>query len=250
MTYSLSIKFAETERELSSVAGLRYKVFREEFKSDGKSFDHFKKLEWETYDDSCKHILCIANFPDKKEITIGTIRIKTLSDADDKYQIQSEFNIDNLLKNNLNSCELGRICVDFRFRNGVILFEIWQFLFNYLREINTEIIFGVGSFKGCDLTSCMSSIRVLFDKYVSPQTKMIKPNQEIISERFENAPYNEVEGIKRIPDILKAYLRFGCYVAPYFYIDYEFKTIDVCCVLLIKDIPDYQQKILNKGLSS
>ena len=249
MTYSLLIKFAETERELCSVAALRYKVFREEFKADGKSFDHFKKLEWEPYDDNCKHILCIASFPDKKEITIGTFRIKILNETDNKYQIKSEFNIDKLLENNYNSCELGRICVDFRFRNGVVLFKIWQFLFNYLREKNSKIIFGVGSFKGCDLTSHINSLLVLFDNYVSPLTKMIKSNQEIVLERFENEPYNEVEGIKRIPDILKVYLRFGCRVAPNYYIDYEFKTIDVCCVLLIKDIPDYQQKMLQKGLS-
>ena len=250
MTYNLSIKFAETERELSLIAGLRYKVFRDEFKADGDSFDHFNKLEWGPYDDSCKHILCMANFPDKKEIAIGTFRIRTLNNTDDKYQIQSEFNIDKLLERKLNSCELGRICIDSRFRNGIILFEIWLFLFNYLREKNIEIVIGVGSFMGCDLTYHMNSIRVLFDKYVSPETKMIKSTQEINENIFENESYNEVEGIKRIPDILKAYLRFGCRVAPYYYIDYEFRTIDVCCVLLIKDIPNYQQKMLKKGFLS
>ena len=46
MSYSLSIKFAKTNKELEAVANLRYNVFSHEFKSKGKTFNSEKKIEW------------------------------------------------------------------------------------------------------------------------------------------------------------------------------------------------------------
>ena len=98
MDYSLSIGFAQSGDDLTSIAKLRYRVFHEQFGANGKSFDHFKKSEWESYDENCEHILCKAIFPNRSEEIIGTFRCKISTIRDEKFRVQKEFNIDELLK--------------------------------------------------------------------------------------------------------------------------------------------------------
>ena len=178
MDYSLSIGFAQSGDDLTSIAKLRYRVFHEQFGANGKSFDHFKKSEWESYDENCEHILCKAIFPNRSEEIIGTFRCKISTIRDEKFRVQKEFNIDELLKQNQRICELGRICVDARFRNGIIIFKIWQFLFNFLKENDVEILIGVASFEGSNLKLHEESLHILFKNHVSLLTSKIKTEQE------------------------------------------------------------------------
>ena len=62
--------------------------------------------------------------------------------------------------------------------------------------------------------------------------------------------HDKIEGIKNIPDLLKAYLRFGAYVSPCYFIDFDFNTVDICCVLILKDIPEQQKLLFSKSLVS
>ena len=105
MDYSLSIGFAQSSDDLTSIAKLRYRVFHEQFGANGKSFDHFKKSEWESYDENCEHIVCKAIFPNRSEEIIGTFRCKISTIRDEKFRVQKEFNIDELLKQNQNQLD-------------------------------------------------------------------------------------------------------------------------------------------------
>ena len=250
MDYSLSIGFAQSGDDLTSIAKLRYRVFHEQFGANGKSFYHFKKSEWESYDENCEHIVCKAIFPNRSEEIIGTFRCKISTIRDEKFRVQKEFNIDELLKQNQRICELGRICVDARFRNGIIIFKIWQFLFNFLKENDVEILIGVASFEGSNIKLHEESLHILFKNHVSLLTSKIKTEQENKLKFFQDIRYDKIVGIKNIPDLLKAYLRFGSYVSPCYFIDFDFNTVDICCVLILKDIPEQQKLLFSRSLVS
>jgi hypothetical protein len=45
-------------------------------------------------------------------------------------------------------------------------------------------------------------------------------------------------------------LRFGSYVSPCYFIDFDFNTVDICCVLILKDIPEQQKLLFSRSLVS
>lgn len=81
-------------------------------------------------------------------------------------------------------------------------------------------------------------------------TSKIKTEQENKLKFFQDIRYDKIVGIKNIPDLLKAYLRFGSYVSPCYFIDFDFNTVDICCVLILKDIPEQQKLLFSRSLVS
>ena len=249
MSYSLSIKFAKTNKELEAVANLRYNVFSHEFKSKGKTFNSEKKIEWGVYDEVCKHLICIADYPDGRRLVVGSLRVKLVTKTNDTFQATQEFKIKEILRNKKACCEVSRICISQSFRNGLTLFKMWQFLFNFLENRNIKIMFGLGSFYGCDINLHKDSILSIFKSYISPLTKTIRSVQDNKIYLLKRANNNEVQGIKNIPDLMKTYLRFGCHVAPDYFIDTEFNTIDLFFILMLDERSEKRKKYLSKDLS-
>ena len=249
MSYSLSIKFANTNNELEAVANLRYNVFSQEFKAKGKTFNSEKKIEWGVYDEICEHLICTANYPDGRSAVIGALRVKLITKTSDTFQVTQEFKIEEILRSKKACCEVSRICINQSFRNGLALFKMWQFLFNFLENRNIKIMFGLGSFYGCDINLHRDSILSIFKSYVSPLTKTIRSVQDNKIYLLKRAHNNEVQGIKNISDLMKAYLRFGCHVAPDYFIDTEFNTIDLFFILMLDERSEKRKKYLSKDLS-
>ena len=248
MSYNFSIKFAETNSELESIARLRYDVFNHEFKSKGKTFNTEKKLEWGVYDETCEHLICTANYPDVQSIVVGALRIKLKTKTNDTFQVMQEFKIEEILRSKKACCEVSRVCISQSFRNGLALFKMWQFLFNFLKMKNIKVLFGLGSFNGCDINLHTDSILSIFNSYVSPFTKAIRSVQNNYIYLLERTSNDEVQGVKNIPDLMKTYLRFGCSVAPDYFVDNDFNTIDLFFILMLDEGSEKWNKYLSKDL--
>jgi len=246
--YSFSVQFAETKSELEALANLRYRVFHKEFSSFGQSFDNINNMEWGSYDETCKHIICSVYTSEKRKAVIGALRIKLSKGKNYTFQASKEFNIDEILKLNEACCEVSRICIDQNYRNGLALFKMWQFLFKFLEINRINVLFGVGSFQGVDINLYKDSLLTIFENYVSAVTKKISSTQMQNTRFLAGKSFDRVKGMKNTPDVIKTYLRFGCKVAPEYFVDYEFNTIDLFCVLSLNTISEQKKNYLSKEL--
>lgn len=229
---TFTVKLAETQAELRAAQALRYEVFVRELGGGGPMVDHDAGLEIDQFDPFFDHLLAIDN---NTHDVIGVYRLlrDDQAQAAGQFYSEGEYDLSALKRTGRKLLELGRSCLHKEYRGGMAMFHLWTALAAYVETHSIEILFGVASFHGTDITTLAHPLSMLHHNHLAPVDLRVRAKQD----HFQSMELVTPDALDRrramveTPSLIKAYLRMGGYVGEGAYIDHEFNTIDVCLVM-------------------
>lgn len=214
------------------VKKLRQKSFFKENKNNILDSDEFDKC--------CDHLVVIDKSVSKNYV-VGTYRLllRPKFVSRQKFYSQSEFDISKLIKKkSLTLLEAGRSCVHENYRDGRIIKLLWRGLATYIIKNNVDLIFGCASFPSSNHKLFKNQLSYLSHFHKTPKSLMTRPLKNLKA-RFrivDKKLINAEEEFRKLPPLIKAYIRVGAFIGPGATIDKEFNTTDVLIVLESKKI--------------
>ena len=233
---NLEVRLAENNEEIDAAQALRYKVFYEEMsarpsqemKASGRDYDRFDKY-WD-------HLLVIDNSKTKIiDQVVGTYRLNRKSEAKNNqgFYSSAEYNIDCLLNYNGETLELGRSCVDKKYRNGQTMQLLWRGIANYVFFHDIKVMFGCASFPEISADLIDRPLSYLYHYHLAPKElrPIALPNRYIDMNLIAKNNIDIKEARRLIPPLIKGYLRLGAYIGEGAVLDKQFGTTDIFIVL-------------------
>ena len=228
---SIELKIIDdTDKLIHKVKKLRYESFFGESEKNNYDSDEFDK--------SCDHLVAI----DKSisdDYVVGTYRLllKPRFVKSQRFYSQTEFNISKLTKEkSLTLLEAGRSCVHKNYRDGTIIKLLWRGLATYIVKNKVDIVFGCASFPSSNHNLFRSQLSYLRHFHSSPHHLKTKPLKKIKAKftPIKKKLLDSNEEFRKLPPLIKAYIRVGAFVGSGAIVDKEFDTTDVLIVLETK----------------
>lgn len=246
------LRFATCAQDLRAAQRLRYRVFVEELGSDGEMVDHEAQLEADAFDPAYDHLMLIdkTRSEDPLEQCVGVYRLLTGEKAKEigGFYTEDEYDLRALKSSGKRLLELGRSCVAPEYRGGTALYHMWAGLAKYVFEGGFDVLFGVASFHGTDMTKLAEPLSLLHHRHLAPEALRVRA----VSEKFQNMDLIPEDQIDRrsamlsVPALIKAYLRLGGTVGEGAFVDHAFNTIDVCLILDIAQVSARQKEMYTR----
>ena len=243
-----SVKIASTTVELRAAQALRYEVFVRELGGSGAMVDHDAGLEQDRFDPFYDHMLLSD---DTTGNVVGAYRL--LRDdqavAAGQYYSEDEYDLSLLKSSGRRLLELGRSCVRQDYRGGTAMFHLWSGLAEYVKDHGIEIMFGVASFHGTDVTSLAQPLSMLHRNHLAPADLRVKARkaQYQTMDLLDAETLDRKHAMLQTPALIKAYLRLGGFVGDGAWIDHDFNTTDVCLVMDTERMNQRQTRIYTGG---
>ncbi|WP_245418054.1 GNAT family N-acetyltransferase [Cohaesibacter haloalkalitolerans] len=249
---SLEIRLAQTEREIRKAQRLRYKVFYKEMAAKPDSQTKFTRRDADAYDAICDHLLVLDHEPPKKKFRrhepriVGTYRLlrQEMANLYGGFYTASEFNISPVINNHPDRrfLELGRSCVlkDYRTKRTIEL--LWQGIWAYVQIHKIDVMIGCASIQGTNPKELAEPLTFLSKLGKAPDEWSVGalPHLSVPLEQMNPDEINDKAALRRLPPLLKAYMRLGCYFSTNAMVDHQFGTTDVLIVLPVENMdPKY-----------
>ncbi|CAA7620576.1 putative hemolysin [Candidatus Terasakiella magnetica] len=234
-TESIEVRLAAGTADIRAAQRVRYRVFYEEMGAQPTPEMHAFELDFDDYDEVCDHLLVLV----EGEV-VGTYRLirRHAADAVGCFYSAGEFDISPILAMPGEILELGRSCVDARWRHRGTLQMLWQGLAAYMVENDIRLLFGCGSLPGTRPEILAPQLAYLRDNHLAPPelrgSALGGPNR--VDFEAITAPWEARRVLASLPPLLKGYLRLGGMVGDGAVIDHPFNTTDVLVVVNAADI--------------
>jgi len=237
---NLTVKTVEQQQEFFDALKLRYRVFHEE-----KVGAVAGGIDRDIYDEM-SDILIIKNVDTSK--VIGTYRLIS-EQFSSKYYSESEFNLDNFLRNTDKKLELGRACIDFDFRTGTVIHLLWRGISEYAVHTDSRYLFGCSSIFTEDEGLIKKVYKYLSVKGLMSDEYCIRPHEKYQSSidwdgdlmtPMSESDVAEVEA--NIPALMRSYLKAGAKIYGHPAYDGDFKCFDLFTVLDLTKLTELYRK--------
>lgn len=226
----IEVRLAVNSHEVAAAQRIRYRVFYEEMGAKPTAAMQALELDFDEYDDFCDHLLVLA----EGEV-VGTYRLIRRSAAHHvgRFYSAGEFDLSPFVNTPGEILELGRSCVDARWRHRGTLQMLWQGLAAYMVEYQVQVLFGCGSLPGTDPETLAPQLAYLRDNHLAPPhlRGAALPHQDRVDFAAIDSPWDARKVLASLPPLLKGYLRLGGTVGDGAVIDHQFNTTDVLVVV-------------------
>lgn len=230
---NLIVRLAETPEDVRLAERLRYDVFVDELGGSGPMVDHVARRERDAFDEVADHLLLQdLRRPGK---VVGAYRLIGEAAAREAsgYYSEGEYDLTPLKASGRRLLELGRSCLHPEYRGGSAMLRLWQGLGAYVVDQRIDVLFGVASFHGNDVTPFAEALSDLHHRFLAPPEMRVRARAESF-QRMDLVPVDQIDraaAMRATPALIKAYLRLGGRVGEGAFIDRDFNTIDVCLVM-------------------
>lgn len=231
------VRVAKGAADLRAAQRLRYEVFVAELGGDGPLVDHAERLERDRFDPYCAHVILIDRARDAapEDQVVGVYRVMTEDGAAQagQFYCADEYDLAPLLSSGRRVLELGRSCLHKDYRGGAAIYHLWNGLARFTLERRIEVLFGVASFHGTDVTALAGPLANLHHRYLAPPDLRVR-TQPAHYQSLDLMPANKVDRVRAMretPALIKGYLRLGGFVGDGAFVDHAFNTVDICLVL-------------------
>jgi L-ornithine Nalpha-acyltransferase len=231
-----TLKLAETEAEIFAAQRLRFRVFVTEMGARANASDAHLGLERDAFDPFFDHLILIdGEIPDDRENVIGVYRLmrSEVAASGRGYYGASEYDLSKISACGRKAVELGRSCVDARYRGGIAMHLLWNGLADYVLSREIEIMFGVASFPGTEVAPIAQALSFLHHFHLAPEPLRVSvhPAHARAMDILSRDDVDPHQAKRQIPPLIQAYLRLGGFVGDGAYIDRMFNTVDVCLLM-------------------
>jgi putative hemolysin len=243
---TIEVRIARTGAEIEAAQRLRYQIFYGEMNAKPTAEMAAVGRDFDRFDSYCEHLLVLdhsAGLPDGE--VIGTYRLlrRSLADRHGGFYTATEFDISPLVAVPGEIMELGRACVDERFRNRPTMQLLWRGIASYVQYHDIKIMFGCASLPGTDVQALARPLSYLHYNHLAPEpirTRALPhlfvktdlmPSADVDAEAAV-ADLDARATIAALPPLIKGYLRLGGMIGEGAVIDHEFQTTDVCIIVV------------------
>jgi len=203
----LHIRLAESSDEVRASQRLRYRVFCEEMSAQPTAEQRRDRREYDSFDDYCDHLLVFDRRKRGAEAVVGSYRLMRRAQAARRGQFytKDEYNITALLDYPGEVLELGRSCVDSDYR----------------------------SLPATDPDEIAEPLSYLYHHHLAPPAlrPLALPERRVDMNILPPEAVNIRLAKRRLPPLVRGYLRLGGFVGDGAVVDYEFGTTDVAVVV-------------------
>lgn len=247
----LKLRLAANERDVLAAQRLRYQIFYEELGAKPDLFTRASGLDCDRFDAICDHLLVIDESPDsdadlRDGKLIGTYRLlrHEVALANGGFYSQSEYDLGPLLDRHedLRLLEVGRSCVARDYRGTAVAELLWQGIWDYVREHGLTAMMGCASLPGTEPHLLADELSFLAHHARAPEEWRVRAlsHRHVPMARRPIEEINQRAVLRRLPTLIKGYLRIGSYVGDGAVIDWQFNTTDVLILLPVSRInPKY-----------
>ena len=214
------------KKDLKMVQKLRYKIFKKEMGANIKG-----SLDKDTLDDYCEHLI-IKDATNNQPI--GTYRILTPYKAKEYGSLytESEFNIGSLATIKNETIELGRACIDKKYRTGGVIMMLWAEIAKFMVTNKFRYLIGCssvsvkdGGFNAANLYYQLKSHKQFLE------LADVYPLHPLPVEKLCNGENGT------LPPLLNGYIRLGAKIIGKPAWDPEFQTADFLTLLDLENLP-------------
>jgi L-ornithine Nalpha-acyltransferase len=246
----LTVRLALTPEDMRAAQRLRYRIFYEELSARPDRAMQATRLDEDRFDSFCDHLLVVQDGAGDHSAgtavlggnLVGTYRLlqQDVAGKHGGFYSQSEYDLQPLLQRHktLRFLEVGRSCVAEGFRGKPVAELLWQGIWNYVRFHKLDVMLGCASLEGTDIEALSDELTFLSSARPAPAQWHVRaqPHLHVPLARKSACSVDHKAVLRRLPTLVKAYLRLGCYLGDGAVIDHQFNTTDVLIVLPVADI--------------
>ena len=233
---NLGLRIAATPSEVDALQSLRYRVFYDEMGAEPDAVSVLSRRDIDSFDRVTDHLIVVDHsIGDGPEGVVGTYRMMQREGAAlaGRFYSADEYDITPLLSFPGRILELGRSCVDARYRGRAVMQLLWRGIAAYVFAHEIDLLFGCASLAGTDPDVNGAELTYLHHNHLAPPA--LRPHA--LPERYvdmRRVPPETVDArrvLLTLPPLVKGYLRLGGMVGDGAVIDHQFNTTDVAIVV-------------------
>jgi putative hemolysin len=239
---TLEVRLATTFAEIDAALRLRFEVFNLELR-EGLAASYERGFDQDAYDAWCDHLI-VRDLT--TETVVGTYRLLRGGVAARQvgFYSETEFDLENLKRLPGEALELGRSCVAQSQRSFATINLLWKAIVQYAARHDIRYLFGCASLHRAAAAEVQPLYAYLRQRHFAPDEFRVTPLEHCRMPLLEtgSAALDERAARRKLPPLLKGYLRTGALVcgAPAF--DAEFGTADVLMLMRLEQLAErYQQ---------
>lgn len=235
---SLEVRIAATREEIEEAQRLRYRVFYEEMTAIPTAQMRTERRDFDRYDEFCDHLLVVDK--DLRDArgrggVVGTYRLLRgeVAALHGGYYTSTEYDLSPMVDANppgTRFLELGRSCTLKAYRSRPITMQsLWRGIILYNDHHNIDVMFGCGSLHGTDPEALAEQLSYLHHYHRAPESVRIRARPELYVEmnRMPKEAIDPKAALRKLPPLVKGYVRSGSYIGDGAVIDRQFGTTDV-----------------------
>jgi L-ornithine Nalpha-acyltransferase len=234
----LSVRLASCLADIEAAQRLRWSIFYGDMGAAPVSGD---QLDIDPYDAVCDHLLvedCASGVPQ----IVGTYRLlrQSVAEARQGFYSAGEFDLACFSERGSETLELGRSCVAPDYRDSGTIQLLWRGIAAYLRQHRISTLFGCASFHGICPDEHADTLSYLWHNHLAPPEMRARAldDRYVDMARLPLGSYDPRQAMRRLPPLIKAYLRVGAQVGDGAVIDHQFNTVDVFIVMPVAAISE------------
>ncbi|OUJ15592.1 GNAT family N-acetyltransferase [Acetobacter sp. DsW_063] len=233
---NLGVRIATTDAEKDAAQALRYRVFFEEMGAHPDAQAQRLKRDVDEFDDYADHLLVIDHaISSGPEGVVGTYRLMQGDAASrlGRFYSQSEFDISPLTEFPGRLLEVGRSCVDARYRGRAAMQLLWRGIAYYIFLHQIDVLFGCASLPSPNPDDLSEELTYLYQNHLAPPALRVRalPERRVEMLRRDPLTIDTRSALAKLPPLIKGYLRLGGYVGDGAVVDPQFNTTDVAVLV-------------------
>ncbi len=233
---NLGLRIATTPDEVDALQALRFRVFYDEMGAEPDAATASSRRDVDDFDAVADHLIVIDHgVGDGPEGIVGTYRMMQREGAAilGRFYSASEYDIAPLLSFPGRVLELGRSCVDVRYRGRAVMQMLWRGIAAYIFANEVDLMFGCASLGGTDPDAIAAELTYLYHNHLAPPA--LRPravtSRYIDMRRLAPDQVDARRVLTSLPPLVKGYLRLGGMVGDGAVIDDQFNTTDIAIVV-------------------
>jgi putative hemolysin len=233
---TLGVRIATGADEIDAAQALRYRIFYDEMGATPDPATLAAQRDSDRFDTVADHLLVIDHaIGNGAAAVVGTyrlIRSEAATRAGGFYSAD-EYDLGPVLAFPGKIMELGRSCVEARYRNRAVMQLLWRGIAAYVFKHDIGLMFGCASLHGIDPDALASELTYLHTYHLAPPELRPRavPARYVEMRRLDAAALVPARALAALPPLIKGYLRLGGFVGDGAVIDSQFNTVDVAIVV-------------------
>ena len=240
---NLGVRLAANPAEVDAALALRYRIFFDEMGATPDADARMSGRDRDGFDAVADHLLVVDHeIGPGPEGVVGTYRMIQQSGADavGGFYSAAEYDIGRITAFPGQILELGRSCVDARYRGRAVMQLLWRGIAAYVFHFQIDLLFGCASLVGTDPDALATELTYLYGHHLAPPALRLRarPERYVDMRRLDPAAIDPRRANQMLPPLIKGYLRIGACIGDGAVIDQQFNTTDVAIVVKTDMITD------------
>ncbi len=233
---NLGVRIASTPGEVDAALALRYRIFFQEMGATPNSQTAASQRDRDEFDAVADHLLVVDHaIGPGPEGVVGTYRMLQPAGAAaiGRFYSADEYDIATIINFPGRVLELGRSCVDIKYRGRAVMQLLWRGIAAYVFHNQIDLMFGCASLPGTDPEKLATELSYLYEHHLAPPAlrPRAKADRYIEMRRVPVSSFDPRRVNQTLPPLIKGYLRIGGFIGDGAVIDPQFNTIDVAMIL-------------------